>query len=305
MPFASTVGFADTVLSGPSVSPFFLNSYKQVRKLLSLQRVVDVNKKIMVSLRRKIKEETAMPKSLRALVVMLAIGMGPVTAGATDFVSSNAADVAAFQAGATVLTFENIPGVTAFNNEAPGTVVPASAFLKNQVAGLTFSSNFSGGPFVLDLTGFGNISDAKSGHNILSGATPGNGSQGTVCFTCFIEVTFASPVSRVGAWNDPTGSRIQLLATDAGGTTIFGQPFANQGQFVGVSLNTNTINRALFQYISTQSVTGFTIDDLTYGTVGGGGGGSGSTVPEPTSFLLLAGGAAALVGRRVLQNIRT
>lgn len=60
-----------------------------------------------------------MPKSLGALIGMLAIGMGPLTAGATDFVSSNAADVAAFQTGATVLTFENIPGVTAFNNESP------------------------------------------------------------------------------------------------------------------------------------------------------------------------------------------
>jgi len=244
-----------------------------------------------------------MPNLLWALIMMLA--MGPAAAGATDFVSNNAADVAAFQAGATVLTFESIPGVTAFNNESPGTVVPSSAFLKNQVAGLTFSSNFSGGPFVLNLTGFGNIGDAKSGHNILSGAAPGSGDQGTVCFTCFIEVNFASPVSRVGAWNDPTGSRIQLLATDAGGTTIFGQPFANQGQFVGVSFETNTINRALFQYISTQSVTGFTIDDLTYGTVRGGGDGGGSTVPEPTSLLLFAGGAAALVGRRLLQPIRS
>ena len=51
-------------------------------------------------------------------------------------------------------------------------------------------SNFSGGPFVLDLTGFGNIGDAESRHNILSGTEPGSGSEETVCFTCFIEVTF-------------------------------------------------------------------------------------------------------------------
>ncbi|MEP6888622.1 MAG: PEP-CTERM sorting domain-containing protein [Nitrospirales bacterium] len=242
-----------------------------------------------------------MPKALRALIVLLAMGMGPVTVGATDFVSSNAADVAAFQAGATVLTFESIPGITAFNNESPGTAVPASALLKNQIAGLTFFSNFSGGPFVLDLTGFGNISDAKSGHNILSGTEPGSGTQGTICFTCFIEVTFASPVSRVGAWNDPTGSRIQLLATDAGGTTIFGQPFANQGQFVGVSLSTNSIDRALFQYISTQSVAGFTLDDVTYGRVGGGG----NTVPEPTALVLFATGATALFSRRLLRHRRS
>jgi hypothetical protein len=234
---------------------------------------------------------------LWALIVMLTIG---TRAEATDFVTNNVADVAAFQAGATVLTFESIPGLTAFNNQTPGTAVPTPALLKSQVAGLTFFSNFGDGPAVLDLTGFGNITDARSGHNILSGTEPGGGSEGTICFTCFIEVTFASPVSRVGAWNDPTGSRIQLLATDSGGTTIFGQPFANQGQFVGVSVSSNTIQRALFQFISTQGVTGFTIDDLTYGTVRGG-----STIPEPASFLLMFTGAAAIVGRRLLRHRRS
>jgi hypothetical protein len=40
-----------------------------------------------------------MPTLLGAFIVLLAMGMGigPVTTGATDFVSSNAADVAAFQ----------------------------------------------------------------------------------------------------------------------------------------------------------------------------------------------------------------
>ncbi|HEV8243016.1 MAG TPA: hypothetical protein VGQ07_03410, partial [Nitrospirales bacterium] len=68
----------------------------------------------------------------------------PLTAGAAPFVSNDPAAVAAFQAGATIQTFEGIPGVTAFNNETPGTVVPAAALLKNQIAGLTFFSNFAG-----------------------------------------------------------------------------------------------------------------------------------------------------------------
>jgi hypothetical protein len=218
----------------------------------------------------------------------------PLTAGAAPFVSNDPAAVAAFQAGATIVTFEGISGVTAFNNETPGTVVPAAALLKNQIAGLTFFSNFSGGPAVLDLTGFANLSDAKSPPNVLSGTEPGSGSDGLICFTCFIEVTFASPVSKVGAWNDPTGGSVLLLATDLGGGTQFDSATGDQGNFIGVSLGTNVIERALFLFISQQSVNGFTLDDLTYARVGGGG----SKVPEPSTWLLLGSGLAGLAAWR-------
>jgi hypothetical protein len=52
--------------------------------------------KCLVSIKQ---EDNAMPTLLGAFIVLLAMGMGigPVTTGATDFVSSNAADVAAFQ----------------------------------------------------------------------------------------------------------------------------------------------------------------------------------------------------------------
>ncbi|MBM3225443.1 MAG: PEP-CTERM sorting domain-containing protein [Candidatus Tectomicrobia bacterium] len=110
-----------------------------------------------------------------------------------------------------------------------------------------------------------------------------------MCFICFIEVTFASPVSKVGAWNDPTGSQIQLLATNAGGSTIFGDVLADQGEFVGVSLPTNQIERALFQFRTTQGVSGFTIDDLTYAVAAAP---TPSPIPEPASLLLLGTGVA-------------
>jgi PEP-CTERM motif len=217
----------------------------------------------------------------------------PLTAGAAPFVSNNPVDVAAFQAGATIQTFEGIPGVTAFNNETPGTIVPAAALLKNQIAGLTFFSNFSGGPAVLDLTGFANLSDAKSPPNVLSGTFPDN-SDGVICFDCFIEVTFASPVSKVGAWNDPTGGSILLLATDLGGGTQFDSATGGQGNFIGVSLGTNVIERALFLFVTAQAVNGFTLDDLTYARTDGGG----STVPEPSTWLLLGSGLAGLAAWR-------
>ncbi len=223
-----------------------------------------------------------------AVITMTCI---PLIAGAAPFVSNNPADVAAFQAGATIVTFEGISGITAFNNETPGAVVPTAALLKSQIAGLTFFSNFSGGPAVINLTGFANSGDAKSPPNVVSGVEPGGGSDGLLCFTCFVEVTFASPVSKVGAWNDPTGGNVQLLATDIGGGTVFDMATGGQGNFIGVSLSgPPTIQRALFLFINAQSVNGFTLDDLTYA-----GASTGTNVPEPGSLLLLATGAAALI----------
>jgi hypothetical protein len=187
------------------------------------------------------------------------------------------------------VTFEGIPGVTPFHNQIPGTIVPDTALLKNQISGLTFFSNASGGPYVLDLAGFGNIGDARSQPNVLAGTDPqGPNGEPVVCFTCFIEVTFASPVSRVGAFNDPTGSRIQLFATNLAGDVTFDTVQADQGQFIGVNTGTNNIQRALFLFISTQSVNGFSLDDLTFARAGT------STVPEPGTLLLLGSGLAGL-----------
>ncbi|HEY3196397.1 MAG TPA: PEP-CTERM sorting domain-containing protein [Nitrospirales bacterium] len=241
-----------------------------------------------------------MKAGFTSLIVAITIGYLPLTAGAVPFVSNNPAAVAAFQAGATIQTFEGIAGVTAFNNETPGTVVPATALLKSQITGLTFFSNFAGGPAVLNLTGFANLSDAKSPPNVLSGTEPGTGSDGLLCFTCFIEVTFASPVSKIGAWNDPTGGSVLLLATDLGGGTVFDSATGGQGNFIGVSVPTNQIQRGLFLFVTAQSVNGFSLDDLTYARTDGGG---GSTVPEPASLLLFATGAAAIFARPLARKI--
>ena len=241
-----------------------------------------------------------MKAGLTALFVAISIACMPLTAGAVPFVSNNAAAVAAFQVGATIQTFEGISGVTAFNNQTPGTDVPTAALLKNQIAGLTFFSNFGGGPFVLNLTGFSNLSDAKSPPNVVGGTEPGGGTDGVVCFTCFIEVTFASPVSKVGAWNDPTGGNILLLATDLGGGTVFDSVNGGQGNFIGASQSANVIQRALFLFVSQQSVNGFTLDDLTYATVGANG---TAPIPEPASVLLFGTGAAAIFARPLVRKI--
>jgi hypothetical protein len=222
----------------------------------------------------------------------------PFTAGAVPFVSNNPVDVAAFQAGATIVTFEGISGVTAFNNQTVGTPVPAAALLKSQIPGLTFFSNFAGGPAVLDLSGFAYLSDAKSAPNVVSGTEPGD-TNGLICFTCFIEVSFATPVSKVGAWNDPTGGNIQLLATELGGGTVFDTATGGQGNFVGVSLASNVIERGLLLFISPQSFNGFTLDDLTFARASVDGG----VIPEPATVLLFATGLAAIFARPLVRKI--
>jgi len=237
--------------------------------------------------------EERMRKTAVVIGIFAVLLTGPAIGFAGTIATTNAAEIAAFQAGAKIITFEGIPGITAFHNETPGTVVPASALLKNQIAGLTFFSNASEGPYVLDLTGFGNIGDAVSPPNVLAGTAPeGPSGEAVVCFTCFVEVTFASPVSRVGAFNDPTGSRIELFATDLGGSTVFESVFADQGQFVGADTGTNNIQRALFLFISTQSVPGFSIDDLTFARVGE------VPVPEPGTFVPIGGGLVGLAWLR-------
>lgn len=222
-------------------------------------------------------------------VVTALLLSAPFTASATTIATSNAAQVAAFQAGANIITFEGIGGITALNNQTAGFPVPPGAQLKNQVTGLAFFSNDMGGPAVLNLTGFANLSDAKSPPNVLSGAEPGDGTA-VICFICFIEVTFTAPVSKVGAWNDPTGSRIELLATDLGGSTVFETVFADQGQFVGADTGINNIQRALFLFITPQGFNGFTLDDLTFARAGSTGG----QVPLPATAGLVAMGLTTL-----------
>jgi hypothetical protein len=146
---------------------------------------------------------------------------------------------------------------------------------------------------VLDLTGFGNSGDAVSPPNILAGTFPGDlAGEAVICFECFIEVTFASPVSRVGAFNDPTGGTIQLLATDLLGGTTFEDVLASQGQFVGADTGTNNIERALFLFISAGSVNGFSLDNLTFARAGT------AAVPEPATLLLVGGGLLGLAWAR-------
>jgi len=217
------------------------------------------------------------------LAVLLA---GPVLAFASQTATTDPGQIAAFQAGATIETFEAVPGIVPFNNVTPGTAVPTAAFLKNQIADLRFFSNEFQGPYVADLTGLANSSDAHSGHNVVVGTEP----DGVVCPGCFVEVTFASPVSRVGAFTAPSGGGILMLATDISGNTTFETVQGTGGQFVGADTGTNNIQRALFIFTNVNTFN--SLDDLTYARAGT------TTVPEPGTFVVIGAGLVGLAWLR-------
>lgn len=111
----------------------------------------------------------------------------------------------------------------------------------------------------------------------------------------FLEIIFSSPVNRAGVWLNPALGNVTLNALDASLSGIpGGSTTGNAGNFVGVSLPTDSIK--IISIIATQA-SGFTIDDLTYGTAGGGP----TAVPEPSTFIMLLSGMAGVMVSARLQ----
>lgn len=177
----------------------------------------------------------------------------------TGFVSTDPTQVAAFQAGATVLGFDEMTGT----GVAPGVAIPAESRLTNQFAGSSAVFSSTAGPVAV-------ISwpiDARSDPNLIGGSQLVSDVP-VVDYLQPIQIGFIAPgtsgagvTDRVGAWNDPTGSRIRLTVFDASGTPLESVE-ADEGVFLGISRP--GIASATFGYVSTQSAAGFTLDDLTF-----------------------------------------
>src|SRR5262245_33063064 len=204
---------------------------------------------------------------------------------ATVIDTSNAAIVAAFQAGATVNNFESIVGVTpqAINSYTVGAAVSSSAFVFNQISGVQFSVGGAPGtnsPAVYSLTG-AIAGDAKSPTNVL----------GPVDFDfttkfnnqALIEIFFPTKVSRVGFWLNPSLGNVLLIAADTNFAfsglpeTTLETGTVTAGNFVGIQRPTADIGG--FKIIALGG-TGFTIDDFTFD-------GGTTQVPEPSTVTLL------------------
>lgn len=218
---------------------------------------------------------------------------------ATIVNTNNAATVAAFQSGATVVDFENISGITpqAITAYTAGAAVSPTSFLFNQVPGVQFSVGGMVGtnePAVYKLGG-GIAGDAKSGTNVL----------GPVDFdfttkfnsTGLIEIFFPTKVSKVGFWLNPSLGNVSIIVADTN-FAFSHEPETNletgngtAGSFVAVERATADIGG--FKIQASAGTAGFTIDDFTFG-----GASTTTGAPEPATFGLI-GGALLLLRWRI------
>jgi len=254
-----------------------------------------------------------MKRWIALVAVILAFAWSEAHAVTINTSNVASPDYIAFTNGATVQNFESVSGltplsITAYTN---GTPVPANAQMHGQIPSLFFHSGGAnpnntaanpGTPVALLTLGGGIAGNAHSGTNVVAplqimtdptspavlGLAAGN----------FLEVIFSSPVNRAGVWLNPALGNVTFNALDASLSSIAGgSTTGNAGNFVGVSLPTDSIK--IVSIIATQA-SGFTIDDLTYGTAGG----SQTSVPEPSTLLLLGPIvlAFALIQRRALRR---
>jgi hypothetical protein len=231
---------------------------------------------------------------IRGAVLVLLVALPRESAGLT-IVTSDPGQVAQFQAGATVQSFDSLPAltITSYDN---GQIVPAA----NRFSSLdlvTFTSPFfnSGGASFNDPVGNpgtpigifdpdGAIAgDVKSANNV-AGPLVGDGSF-EAFDNGFMEVIFPGDVIRVGFW--VTHGTITLFLKDSTNTNLATGDVmvtGSAGQFIGIQRDAADVRGVTIGF--TQA---FTIDDFTY---------SSTPIPEPSSLLLISMGLTALVGWR-------
>lgn len=218
---------------------------------------------------------------LTRLLFLTCIVFAKYSLGALVTISSNdAGEVALFQLGAKIETFESLPG---HNTETDGTPIPTASQLDNQLKaskGIFFTSGGNTPVAVLDLDA------AHSGKNVIS---PLEINTDLLCATtssCFMEVFFTEPTNKFGAWFDHGDAQIIIFWTDNTSDIIN----ADKGKFTGGVDTSKTIDHvSLF----VRNGGPLRIDDLTYS------GDASVDAPEPTTFALMG---TALLGFGVLRR---
>jgi hypothetical protein len=234
--------------------------------------------------------------SIMMFVASVIISASSQTWAAT-VVTTDPTVVATFQAGTSVLGFDAIPpngGGGSFGNT--GTPIQPESQITDQFSnvGVIFSST-GGAVGVIGVEGLSNETDATSSFNLIGGSSPGT-TLPVLDYFQPITLQFVLPntttpalTTRVGAWNDPTGSRILISVFDLNGDLLESVQ-ADEGFFIGIT--NPSIASATFSFISTQSVPGIALDDVTIGSV------SAVPVPVPAAVWLFGSGLIGLIGMR-------
>jgi PEP-CTERM motif len=241
--------------------------------------------------------ETSLPW-IRGAVLVCLVALQPTVSSAVPLVTSNPADVATFQTGATVENFDDLSAL-AVTSYAAQAVPEANRFSSRNLVAFTSPFFNSGGasfndpvlnpgtPIGILAPGDGIAGDVKSPGNV-AGGLAGDGSF-EAFNNGFIEVIFPADVSKVGLW--VTQGSIKLLLKDANNTNLATgdvEVSGTAGQFIGIERATADVRGVTIGF--TQALT---IDDFTYS--------ASAPVPEPSSGLLIAMGLTGLLGWRRIR----
>jgi hypothetical protein len=220
---------------------------------------------------------------------------------ATIVVTSDPGQVASFQTGATIESFDDLPALTITSYAGGQTVPGENQFSSRDLdvfttpffnsGGATFTDPVSnrGTPIgVFDPDG-AIAGDVASPDNV---AGPLAGGSDEAFNFGFMEVIFPTDVRRVGLW--VTQGTIDLFLKDAnnnnlatGDVTVTG----SAGQFIGIERDTADIRGVTIGFPEA-----FTIDDFTFAT---------TPVPEPASVVAGAMGLAMALAFRRREASRT
>lgn len=239
---------------------------------------------------------------MRKLLISTTLAVASTLASASVLVTRDAAAIAAFQQGLTVLDFEGSAPLgrtpqTITNYQLDVAVDPA-AFLFDQAAGVQFSVGGMVGvnaPAIYRLSGGLVGRDAASGSNVLG--TVDFGFSTDFAHGAFMEIFFPAEVSRVGFWVNQQLDFVSLVALNTNfafsglDEEILETGIGSPGFFVGIERASADIGG--FKIFG-RGAEGFTIDDFSYG-------GGGAPIPEPGTLALLMAGLAAMLRSRHLS----
>ena len=232
--------------------------------------------------------------SRSGIVLIFLLAVQPISSSGLSLITTDPNAAAAFQAGATIESFDDLAALTITTYDDGQTVPTANQFSSRDVASFTSPFYNSGGASFNDPVGNpgtpigifdpdGAIAgEVRSQSNV---AGPLNTGTDEAFNNGFMEVIFPVDVIRVGLWITH-GTNIQLILKDASNQNLATGDFSvtgSTGQFIGIQRDTADVRGVTILFDA------FTIDDFTYST---------TVIPEPSSSLLVAMGLIGLVAQR-------
>lgn len=186
----------------------------------------------------------------------LAVSLAPAAAAlATVVVTKDSTVATAFQAGRTVLTFDEINVPPPYFMDLPA----------NQYAalGILITANVDGSSLtnVCQIPAMGHFGITQTPPNIIGGGVTVSG----LSWRETVRFDFPVPADAIGAHTDWTGSNTTLTAYAADGT-VLAAGTADQGDFVGIEVP--GIAYATWRWNFDQSAQGFSLDNVVFSIPG-------------------------------------